>query len=1124
MANFKITKKYLDNVSNTKRNNTKGITIHSYNDWYDKKAQYGGYSAVETKNKEKADYGFNYLLDQYDIIETIKPSCVINPFIDKKLTYIATNLFDNKVAENTISICIFVSSEHDYKETEKQLIKFISSLLDKYNLGYEDIWRGFDLSQDDKGPVQYIDETIFKNLINEIEKYHKSSDKDNFEFTPSFGENVDANEEVKEIIEESKKDANYINSHEPWSKDNKKAETTNKDTSVQSMNTKTYPTKNVLQYNVTSNFVPAKHCVKAYDTINGVETEEDTYVEPIYPDLITPPGGDINIADGFSETAVQSNSNTPITVEDFEKRQQTFSMKDFENVKKTTVGRPINTDDPFPVDEQIKKLEEHYPKVKIDKTTFNFTEDNHPGSQLGPAAIKNFNMLYDMVNETSKRTEKRLVKIENNLSTVMRNLFRISSRINVNCVYYGGQSVYGKYKCIRCLHDNRVDDGAVVSLDQCLCCTRYEPIDGQVYAILDETGSNVTQVIDDMQMSFLDLNEYNTFNNINEYHDKPKNANLKKDSTSIPKEFRNSKWADTKAEKEAKEELKAHKAAVAEEADITPEDTNNILITYEEIKDYLDDKYREVVILNAYDAKMDIDEYIILHKYEFLPLITDSINKEEKKSYTDDSGNQISKEDYIKLLTKKFKDSYVNDDYYNGFKMDWRPTLLETHKANVNTYNVESLQDGKSSDVSSDHQGNIERDVFIDSRENAVEYEKLEFDIKDYTLSNFSNGVDNSLYSDSGGVFGGMGANEVRNKIVEYAKKAVDLCASGKARYSQELRQNHDDKAVNGINYWDCSSLVEAAYRAGGVTGVSGNTASEYPACLDVNGGLLIPISQMNKAIAGDIIWFYNGAIPSTQADLQNISYKDTGMLYHVGIYIGDGKYAHASGSKSVPNIKISNVKDNSKSLAFGRPKDLIELDKQSSMGVGGSGAWSKDEQGITDEYWGNASVVDGQVGLFISNMTKYGYKDALIKSCKSHNFDPYLLAAIITIESTGDPNAGSTYKGLLQCQGGSSDPATNIEQGLTMLEKRKPALINAGWKDTNMHVLVSAHNSGEGTVINAAKSGNVNLSSCNIVQLGGALYDYVKSHTSWNANEKKYYSTKVLRAYNLLKSKNALS
>ena len=167
---------------------------------------------------------------------------------------------------------------------------------------------------------------------------------------------------------------------------------------------------------------------------------------------------------------------------------------------------------------------------------------------------KNYAMIYDMIADVSRRTEQRLVKIENNLSTVMRNLFRVSSRMQVNCVYYGGQSVYGKYKCIRCLHDNRVNDGAIVSLDQCLSCTRYEPILGQVYAILDETGTNVSQVIDDLQMAYMNLGDFNEFNNVNEYVTKPDSANLMKDRTERPVTFAENKWKDTKKEADAKGE------------------------------------------------------------------------------------------------------------------------------------------------------------------------------------------------------------------------------------------------------------------------------------------------------------------------------------------------------------------------------------------------------------------------------------------------------------------------------------------------------------------------------------------------------------------------------------------
>ena len=46
------------------------------------------------------------------------------------------------------------------------------------------------------------------------------------------------------------------------------------------------------------------------------------------------------------------------TAEELEKRQKIFDFSQFSNMKKETKGRPVNVEDPFPVDDQIKKLEE----------------------------------------------------------------------------------------------------------------------------------------------------------------------------------------------------------------------------------------------------------------------------------------------------------------------------------------------------------------------------------------------------------------------------------------------------------------------------------------------------------------------------------------------------------------------------------------------------------------------------------------------------------------------------------------------------------------------------------------------------------------------------------------------
>lgn len=41
-------------------------------------------------------------------------------------------------------------------------------------------------------------------------------------------------------------------------------------------------------------------------------------------------------------------------------------------------------------------------------------------------------------------TEKRLVRLENNISTLMRYIFRLGARVFINCHYYGGQTTFEK--------------------------------------------------------------------------------------------------------------------------------------------------------------------------------------------------------------------------------------------------------------------------------------------------------------------------------------------------------------------------------------------------------------------------------------------------------------------------------------------------------------------------------------------------------------------------------------------------------------------------------------------------------------------------------------------------------
>lgn len=253
----------------------------------------------------------------------------------------------------------------------------------------------------------------------------------------------------------------------------------------------------------------------------NVKAPAKLYCEPVYPDL-TQINNDLpaNLMQEAeipeSEMKDEGNMNFSIDNETLikygysdlvsfletsdaieELRQREFNPEEHRKAFKTpSAGKPANNNDPFPIDVKIEELEMHQPRTKIESI-----------NNVCPEAVSTAIACVEL----SANVERRLVKIENNLATIMRYIARLSSRVPINCVYYGGQTNKEKYKCIRCLTDDRLQDGQLVTIDQCLNCTRYEPLIGQTYEILNDVGVNLSQILDDCQMSYTTMDEYCNF-------------------------------------------------------------------------------------------------------------------------------------------------------------------------------------------------------------------------------------------------------------------------------------------------------------------------------------------------------------------------------------------------------------------------------------------------------------------------------------------------------------------------------------------------------------------------------------------------------------------------------------
>ena len=683
--------------------------------------------------------------------------------------------------------------------------------------------------------------------------------------------------------------------------------------------TKTFTTsnENKFHYKVIESGPGSKdHCVTIAEELNYIAIPQDLKVEPIYPDLVIPPGYTSTDAD------ISSPNSIPIaTVQEAGTRssdaftkQLSFDYDVLEGKIKSSnkLHHPINYTDPYPYDEKITDLERHYPKVFIDEIEGQLYSCNHPGCPISQPMAKNFAMVSDALMNQSKRTEQRLSRIENILSTIIRNQGRLGSRMNINCVYYGGHSTFNKYKCIRCLHDDRIHDGELVTIDQCLNCTRFEPILGQVYNILDDSGLNGSIILDDMQMSYTDLEGFRNLNDITHRSSKYFNALATEEANCKKPE---KKLSDMWKEADKEQAIAQIKSEVS---DATEAQTKIDALKEED-----------------YIFKMDWAEtFFNAQEPDTKPYPNEGIVARQKAKDLEGDGPDTL-EDMIAELDPE-RDAAAIEELQERIKIRdgiWVDTREKADSVQVNKYTSENF-------------------FFEDF--NKVRIGK--YGIRFNSLYGYNGEDYNSVYSGptgGGGVqlLGGSNgssvfASQARDKIVEMAKQILKDCQDGKAWYSQKYRTTEYDKPVtiqsgNGTGKigYDCTSFVSCCYMNAGLKSMHAKSCSQGSLIKEIQkGGKMIPCNNdnMKYILPGDILITASGTV--TQNDCNQLKFFTSS---HAAIYVGNNQIIHARGKDKGIAASDMDYYLSKSNYVFVRPADLLAADltaSQQQQSTGGSG------------------------------------------------------------------------------------------------------------------------------------------------------------------------------------------
>lgn len=1082
-----ITSYALPKVSN-KRNNLKGIVIYSFNGPKEADTGYTLYNFFRNNNEYKSDYysGYHYAIDEDNIINFAKDDIYLDHLSNETMTSISLSLYEAEDNQETMSLCIYLRDDHDLLKTEKYSIIYTAKLLMNHKLSTDCLWREIDLNNQ-KTSVLYSDNKKWELFIKEVNKvidyYGSHKDLTELEIISNLYSIIGVHSSSKQIID-------YIEGFDkldkskftPWNRNieaaskeftqeeldfivNKKPERA--DQSNSKLNNEMFETTTIGNLGSSSSKV----------NLNSPEL----MVEPMYPDTTVPPS---MTSGGFNDgqDSASQNISGVVSLEEYEKRQKIFNPKEYldekGNTKKEAIkedrGRPVNNNDPYPVDEKIFEIQEHYPKVAIDSINIDSMD-----------SFATDKMIIDSMMDQSKRVETRLVRLENVFSMLLRYVYRLAARVPINCVYYGGQNIFNKYKCIRCLHTDRINDGDSLSIDQCLNCSRYEPIMGQVYDILDASGENLSQVLDNIQLSYSDMKSYITSNRIEEMSRTANKSNLLKiiEKNNLISEIKAGINADYIKTESSKNTVGSDINIIEPKLDFKEMDirnaTNMIVLHHAEHPNCSVEEVHQWHLDNGWAG---IGYHFFIRKdgkiYRGRPEETvgshckgnneTSIGICAEGNYMKETMNEAQKTALINL-TAYLKGKYKVNKVYGhreagssncpgiNYPLDEIKDKANNITVNATNNQSTSVGDEQVNDIIVERIDKIigggipksfkqlwpegfkmdwaetplntqspninkynastyseyDEDYFKDKNKYNTGFE----DTRSFAPNNNKLIYSSVNYSEDSLYTGAVNSNEIRDKILQKAKDILQMNKEGKAGYGH-ARPAGSIGTTGRIEY-DCSGLTDISYKAAQLT-IGGWTGEQYPNCMPNAGGIIIPIKDESKAIPGDLIFFCHNLKGQPIDNLPYSIYGDGSNLHHVAIYIGNGELIESSTAKAPlkEQMKISKIKDKKTAFCFGRPKALVDIDKkfQSSM-VGGDGIFNLNSHtDLPADLRASGETMKGRAKSTIENMNKYKYKADVINLSKKHNVDPYFTLAMICTESTGNPNDNTgSYWGLMQ-------------------------------------------------------------------------------------------------------------